>query len=82
MAEMGTKHAKETYEKITAATTEAAELIRNSYSTAVKGMQGIDTLTIGAQGARPLRPQFMRPQLSHHSKIYALRSEIVYGSAG
>jgi hypothetical protein len=27
--------------------------------------------------AGPLRPQFMRPQLSHHSKIYALRSEIV-----
>jgi len=24
----------------------------------------------------------MRPQLSHHSKIYALRSEIVYRSAG
>jgi len=43
MAEMGTKHAKETYEKITAATTEAAKLIRNSYPTAVKGMRGIDT---------------------------------------
>ena len=29
-----------------------------------------------------LRSHFMQPRLSHHSKIYALRSEIVYGSAG
>jgi phasin len=39
MAEKGTTQAKETYEKINAATTEAADLIKNSYSTAVKGMQ-------------------------------------------
>ena len=39
MAEKGTTQAKETYEKINAATTEAADLIKSSYSTAVKGMQ-------------------------------------------
>ena len=39
MAEKGTTQAKETYEKINAATTEAANFIKNSYSTAVKGMQ-------------------------------------------
>ena len=39
MAEKGTTQAKETYEKINAATTEAADFIKNSYSTAVKGMQ-------------------------------------------
>ena len=39
MAEKGTTQAKETYEKMNAATTEAADLIKNSYSTAVKGMQ-------------------------------------------
>jgi phasin len=39
MAEKGTTQAKETYDKIDAATTEAADLIKNSYSTAVKGMQ-------------------------------------------
>ena len=39
MAEKGTTQAKETYERINAATTEAADLIKNSYSTAVKGMQ-------------------------------------------
>jgi phasin len=39
MAEMGTAQAKETYEKMNAATTEAADLIKNSYSTAVKGLQ-------------------------------------------
>jgi phasin len=38
MAEKGTTQAKETYEKINAATTEAAD-IKNSYSTAVKGVQ-------------------------------------------
>ena len=27
------------------------------------------------------RPQFMRPQMSHRSKNYAPRPEIVYGSA-
>jgi len=39
MAEKGNKQAKETYEKMSAATTEAADLIKDSYSTAVKGMQ-------------------------------------------
>jgi phasin len=39
MAEKGTTQAKETYEKMNAATTEAADVIKNSYSTAVKGVQ-------------------------------------------
>jgi phasin len=39
MAEKGTTQAKESYEKMNAATTEAADLIKNSYSTAVKGLQ-------------------------------------------
>ena len=39
MAEKGTTQAKETYDKIDAATTEAANLINNSYLKAVKGMQ-------------------------------------------
>jgi phasin len=39
MAEKGTTQAKENYEKMNAATTEAADLIKNSYSTAVKGVE-------------------------------------------
>jgi phasin len=39
MAEKGTTQAKETYDKIDAATTEAVDLITNSYSKAIKGMQ-------------------------------------------
>ena len=39
MAETGSTQAKETYDKIDAATTEAADLIKNSYLKAVKGMQ-------------------------------------------
>jgi phasin len=39
MVEKGTTQAKETYEKMHAATTEAADLIKNSYSPAIKGMQ-------------------------------------------
>jgi phasin len=39
MAEKGTTHAKETYAKMNAATTEAADVIKNSYSTAVKGVR-------------------------------------------
>ena len=39
MAEKGTTQAKETYDKIDAATTESADLIKNSYLKAVKGMQ-------------------------------------------
>ena len=39
IAEKGNSQAKETYEKMNAATTEAADLIKNSYSTAVKGVQ-------------------------------------------
>ena len=38
-AEKGMTQAKETYEKMDAATTEAADLIKNSYSTVVKGMK-------------------------------------------
>ena len=38
-AEKGMTQAKEMHEKMNTATTEAADLIRNSYSTAVKGMQ-------------------------------------------
>ncbi len=34
-----TKPANETYEKMSAATTEAADVIKNTYSTAVKGAQ-------------------------------------------
>jgi hypothetical protein len=36
IAEKGTTQAKEIYENMTAGSTEAADLIRNSYSTAVK----------------------------------------------
>ncbi len=39
MAEKGTTQAKETYEKMTAATTEATTLIKNSYATALQGVQ-------------------------------------------
>jgi phasin len=39
ITEKGTAQAKETYEKMCAATTEAADVIKNSYSTAVKGLQ-------------------------------------------
>jgi phasin len=43
MAEKGTTQAKETYEKMNAATAEATDLIKNSYSTAVKGAQDYTT---------------------------------------
>jgi phasin len=39
MAEKGTTQANETYEKMSAATTETADLIKNSYSIVVKGAQ-------------------------------------------
>jgi phasin len=39
MAEKGTAQAKETYEKMSVATSEAGDLIKNSYSTAIKGAQ-------------------------------------------
>ena len=39
MAEKGTAQAKATYEKMSAATTEAADLIKDSYAMGVKGMQ-------------------------------------------
>jgi phasin len=39
VAENGTKQAKETYEKMSAATTDAVDLIKNSYSTAFDGIQ-------------------------------------------
>jgi phasin len=38
-AEKGATQAKETYENMTAASTEAADLIKNSYWTAVKGVE-------------------------------------------
>ena len=46
MAEKGTTQAKETYEKMNAATTETANFIKNSYSTAVKGMQDYNNKVI------------------------------------
>ena len=46
MAEKGTTQAKVTYEKINAASTEAAELIKNSYSTAVEGVQDYNNMFI------------------------------------
>ena len=39
ITEKSTTQAKEMYEKMSAATTEAADVIKNSYSTAVKGLQ-------------------------------------------
>src|SRR3954451_6613267 len=39
MTEKGTTQAKETYEKMSVASTEAADLIQNSYLTAVKRVQ-------------------------------------------
>jgi hypothetical protein len=46
------------------------------------GFGGIDTLTSGLEEALALRPPFMRPQLSHRSKNFALRSETVDVSDG
>jgi phasin len=46
MAEKGTTQAKETYEKMNAATAETADLIKNSYSTAVKGAQDYNNKVI------------------------------------
>ena len=46
-AEIGTKQAKETYEKISAATTDAVDLIKNSYSTAFEGIQDYNNKFIG-----------------------------------
>jgi phasin len=46
MAESGTKQAKETYDKISAATTDAADLIKNSYSTAVEGVHAYNNKLI------------------------------------
>ena len=43
MAEKGTTQAKETYEKMNAATAEATDLIKNSCSMAVKGAQDYNT---------------------------------------
>ena len=42
-AENGSAQAKEAFEKMSAATTEASALIKNSYSTAVKGAQDYNT---------------------------------------
>ena len=46
IAEKGPTQAKETYEKMNAATTEAADLIKNSYSTAVKGVEDYNSKII------------------------------------
>jgi phasin len=45
-AENGSTQAKEAFEKMSAATTEATALIKNSYSTAVKGAQDHNTKVI------------------------------------
>jgi phasin len=45
-AENGSTQAKEAFEKMSAATTEATALIKNSYSTAVKGAQDYNTKVI------------------------------------
>jgi len=42
-AENGSAQAKEAFEKMSAATTEATALIKNSYTTAVKGAQDYNT---------------------------------------
>jgi phasin len=42
-AESGPAHAEEAYEKVSAATADAAGLIKNGYSTAVKGAQDYNT---------------------------------------
>jgi phasin len=46
MAEKGTTQAKETYEKVSAATAEATDLINNSFSMAVKGVQDYNNKVI------------------------------------
>ena len=43
MAEKGTAQAKATYEKMSAATTDAADLIKDSYAMGVKGMQDFNS---------------------------------------
>jgi phasin len=43
MAEKSTAQAKATYEKMSAATTEAADLIKDSYAMGVKGMQDFNS---------------------------------------
>ena len=45
-AEKGTAQAKEAFEKVSAATAEATDLIKNSFSTAVKGAQDYNTKVI------------------------------------
>jgi phasin len=45
-AENGSAQAKEAFEKMSAATTEATALIKNSFSTAVKGAQDYNTKVI------------------------------------
>ena len=45
-AEKGTAQAQEAFEKVSAATAEATDLIKNSYSTAVKGAQDYNTKVI------------------------------------
>ena len=45
-AEKGSAQAKEAFEKVSAATAEATDLIKNSYSTAVKGAQDYNNKVI------------------------------------
>jgi phasin len=45
-AEKGTAQAQEAFEKVSAATAEATDLIKNSYSTAVKGAQDYNNKVI------------------------------------
>jgi phasin len=46
IAEKGTTQAKETYEKMNAVTTDATDLIKNNYSTAIKGVQDYNNKSI------------------------------------
>jgi hypothetical protein len=54
MAKKDTTQAKETYEKMNAATTEAADLIKNSFSTAIKGLQDYNN-KVSLATAEPLK---------------------------
>ena len=52
MAQNGSAQAKEVFEKMSAATADAAALIKNSYSTAVKG--GQDTTIRSSNSLEPI----------------------------
>ena len=56
MTEKGTTQAKETYEKMSVASTEAADLIQNSYLTAVKGVQDYNNKFLNSLTRTPMPP--------------------------